>query len=195
MGHKIHIIHLKRYFVISQIIIILNLILLSNVLANEREKELNLLFKKLKTGSDELTHKTEQKIWKIWSTHPTNEKLTMILANGSDLVNNNQLLEAIEIFSEAINQDPNWAEAWNKRATVYYMIGEYQKSQNDIDKVLEIEERHFGALAGQGLVNIQLENYEKAIESYKKAQEIYPSMKSTQIMIKEIKNLIKKESI
>ena len=195
MGHKIHIIHLKRYFVISQIIIILNLILLSNVLANEREKELNLLFKKLKTGSDELTNKTEQKIWKIWSTHPTNEKLTMILANGSDLVNNNQLLEAIEIFSEAINQDPNWAEAWNKRATVYYMIGEFQKSQNDIDKVLEIEERHFGALAGQGLVNIQLENYEKAIESYKKAQEIYPSMKSTQIMIKEIKNLIKKESI
>ena len=65
----------------------------------------------------------------------------------------------------------------------------------DIEKVLELEERHFGALAGQGLVNIQLENYEKAIMSYKKAQEIYPAMKSPKIMIKQIKELIKKQSI
>ena len=70
-----------------------------------------------------------------------------------------------------------WAEAWNKRATVLYLLGEFQKSQNDIDKVLELEERHFGALAGQGLVNIQLKNYEKAIMSYREAQKIYPSMK------------------
>ena len=98
-------------------------------------------------------------------------------------------------FSEIIKLDPNWAEAWNKRATVFYMIGEYQKSQDDIDKVLELEERHFGALAGQGLVNIQLENYEKAVTSYKKALEIYPSMQSPKIMIKEIEELIKKQSI
>ena len=176
--------------------ILFSLIFILNAKAIDQEIQLNTLFGELKNSKSNLkAEKVEKKIWKIWSTHPTNEKLTLILANGSNLVNNNQLLEAIKIFSEAINQDPNWAEAWNKRATVYYMIGEYQKSQNDIDKVLEIEERHFGALAGQGLVNIQLENYEKAIKSYKKAQEIYPSMKSTQIMIKEIKKLIKKESI
>jgi len=75
------------------------------------------------------------------------------------------------------------------------MIGEFQKSQEDIDKVLELEKRHFGALAGQGLVNIQLKNYEKAILSYKKAQEIYPSMQSPKIMIKQIENLIKQELI
>ena len=75
------------------------------------------------------------------------------------------------------------------------MIGEYEKSQNDIDKVLKIEERHFGALAGQGLVNIQLENYEKAILSYKSVQKIHPSMQSPKIMIKQINELIKRESI
>ena len=75
------------------------------------------------------------------------------------------------------------------------MVGEFQKSQDDIDKVLELENRHFGALAGQGMVNIQLKNYEKAIMSYKKAQEIYPSMQSAEIMIKQIENLIKQDLI
>ena len=99
------------------------------------------------------------------------------------------------MFSEAIELDPSWAEAWNKRATVFYMIGEFQKSQDDIDKVLELEERHFGALAGQGLVNIQLKNYEKAIRSYEQAQEIYPAMRSPKIMIKQIEELMKQQTI
>ena len=76
-----------------------------------------------------------------------------------------------------------------------YMIGEFQKSQQDINKVLELENRHFGALAGQGLVNIELKNYEKAIKSYENAQKIYPLMKSPSIMINQIEVLIKKELI
>ena len=111
------------------------------------------------------------------------------------MVQDQQLNRAIDVFTEAIEIDPSWAEAWNKRATVFYMIGKFQKSQDDIDKVLELEKRHFGALAGQGMVNIQLKNYEKAILSYKKAQEIYPSMQSPEIMIKQIENLIKQELI
>ena len=75
------------------------------------------------------------------------------------------------------------------------MVGEFEKSQNDIDKVLNLEKRHFGALAGQGLVNIQLKNYEKAILSYQMAEEIYPTMRSPKIMIKQIQDLIKRESI
>ena len=74
-------------------------------------------------------------------------------------------------------------------------MGEFEKSQNDIDEVLKLEKRHFGALAGQGLVNIELENYEKAIMSYEEAMKIYPSMNSPKIMIKEIKELIKNQSI
>ena len=75
------------------------------------------------------------------------------------------------------------------------MLFRSQKSQNDIDKVLELENRHFGALAGQGLVNIKLKNYEKAIESYKRALEIYPTMQSPEIMIKQIEEIIKEELI
>ena len=161
----------------------------------ERDDELNKLFDQLKIESSNLSVETEQKIWKIWSTHPSNDELTNKLATGSSFVNNNQLDKAIEIFNEVILKDPNWAEAWNKRATVLYLMGEFKKSQNDIDQVLRLEKRHFGALAGQGLVNIQLKNYEKAIRSYEEAMIIYPTMNSGKLMIKKIKDLINEESI
>jgi tetratricopeptide (TPR) repeat protein len=167
----------------------------SNLFAEDKNIQLNKLFNDLKINNTSLSNLAEQKIWKLWSTHPSDEKLTTMLTEGSNLVNKKKFYEAIIIFSKVIDLDPNWAEAWNKRATVLYMVGEFQKSQDDIDKVLELEERHFGALAGQGLVNIQLENYEKAIMSYEKAQQIYPLMKSPKIMINQINKLIKKQSI
>tara|TARA_Y100001958_G_C21094085_1_gene446266 strand:+ start:252 stop:806 length:555 start_codon:yes stop_codon:yes gene_type:complete len=170
-------------------------LVVSHTYADDRKIELDKLFKELKINNSVLTSKTEQKIWKIWSTHPEKKELTIMLTKGSDLVKSNKLQEAINIFTKVIELDPLWAEAWNKRATVLYLIGEFEKSQNDIDKVLELEERHFGALAGQGLVNLHLKNYEKAIMSYKKAQKIYPTMKSPKIMIKEIEILIKDQSI
>ena len=168
---------------------------LSQVIADERKNQLDKLFEELQKGNSTSTFETEQKIWKIWSTHPEKKQLTVMLNKGSELVNNNQLRAAVNVFTKVIELDPYWAEAWNKRATVLYLLGDFQKSQNDIDKVLELEKRHFGALAGQGLVNIQLKNYDKAIMSYEKAQKIYPTMKSPKIMIKEIKELIKQQSI
>ena len=161
---------------------------LSNLVADDRVSELNKLFNDLKTMNYSNAAKIEQEIWKIWSTHPVDERLTSLLAKGSNLVNNDKYNQAIEVFSKAIELDPSWAEAWNKRATVLYLSGEFEKSQNDIDKVLELEERHFGALAGQGLVNIHLGNYEKA-------KEIYPLMESPDTMIDQIKKLIKEQSI
>ena len=177
------------------LVLFLSFLSITNIFSEERENKLNKLFTDLKVDNFNLAFKTEQKIWKIWSTHPTDKNLTLIMQKGSNLININKPNDAINIFTNLINLDPYWAEAWNKRATVFYLIGEYQKSQDDIDKVLELEKRHFGALAGQGLVNIKLKNYEKAIESYEKVQQIYPSMQSPKIMIEQIEELIKKQSI
>ena len=182
---------IKKFF----ILLVFLFLSLSEAFADERKKQLDKLFNELKTDNPVLTFEVEQKIWKIWSTHPKRNELTLMLSEGSTLVKNDKLNEAVNIFTKVIELDPNWAEAWNKRATVLYLLGEFQKSQNDIDNVLKLEERHFGALAGQGLVNIQLKNYDKAIMSYEKAQKIYPTMKSPKIMIKEIKELIKQQSI
>ena len=178
--------------ILSIIILFLSTTTLS---ANERDTQLDKLFTELKKNISSSSPEIAQQIWTLWSTHPTDEKLTSILDEGSRLVQDQKLIRAIDIFTDVIKMDPTWAEAWNKRATVFYMVGEFQKSQDDIDKVLELENRHFGALAGQGMVNIKLKNYDKAKKSYQKAQEIYPAMKSSKVMIEQIEELIKRQSI
>ena len=180
----------------NKILVIIILFLSTSVLsANERDAKLDKLFTELKKNISSSSPRIAQQIWSLWSTHPTDEKLTSILDEGSGLVQDQKLIRAIDIFTDVIEMDPTWAEAWNKRATVFYMVGEFQKSQDDIDKVLELENRHFGALAGQGMVNIKLKNYDKAKRSYQKAQEIYPAMKSSKVMIEQIEELIKRQSI
>lgn len=181
-------------------ILILSLLFFSNVNSEERDLELNKLFNQLKNNSNvSMAFEIEKKIWKIWSIHPSNDRqgyrLTELLAQGSFLMSEQELNRAYGIFSQIILVDPNWSEAWNKRATVLYMLGRYQESQEDIDEVLKLEKRHFGALSGQGLVQTELKNYERAINSYKEVQKIYPSMQTPKIMIPHLKELIKGQSI
>ena len=180
-------------------IVVLGLLLFSNANAEERENELNNLFKQLKNSEATKAIEIENQIWKIWSIHPSSDRkgyrLTELLAQGSFLMVEKELNRAYEIFSQIILVDPNWPEAWNKRATVLYLLGNYQQSQKDIDEVLKLEKRHFGALSGQGLVQTELKNYEKAINSYKEVQKIYPSMQAPKVMIPQLKELIKGQSI
>ena len=180
-------------------ILALSLLFFSNGNAEERESQLNNLFKQLKNSESIKAIEIENKIWKIWSIHPSNDRrgyrLTELLAQGSFLMAERELNGAYEIFSQIILVDPNWPEAWNKRATVLYLLGRYEQSQKDIDEVLKLEKRHFGALSGQGLVQIKLKNYKKAIESYKEVEKLHPSMEAPKVMIPRIKKLIKEESI
>ena len=181
-------------------ILILSLLFFSNVNSEERDFELNKLFNQLKNNTNaSMAFEIEKKIWKIWSIHPSKDRrgyrLTELLAQGSFLMSEQELNRAYGIFSQIILLDPNWSEAWNKRATVLYMLGRYQESQEDINKVLKLEKRHFGALSGQGLVQTELKNYERAINSYKEVQKIYPSMQAPKIMIPHLKELIKGQSI
>ena len=74
-------------------------------------------------------------------------------------------------------------------------MGNYELSQNDIDEVLKLEKRHFGALSGQGMVQTALKNYQKAINSYLEAHKVYPAMKTPLMMIEKLKLLIQRESI
>ena len=182
---------MKKFFLIFLLYFLSQL----SSFSDERDIKLNQLFIELKVNQSNDAFIVEQEIWKLWSTHPTDIKLTARLEEGAEFVRTQQLSKAIEIFTEVIKLDQNWAEAWNKRATVFYMMGKFKQSQEDIDKVLALEARHFGALAGQGLVNIQLKNYEKAILSYQQVKEIYPSMQSPEIMIRRIEELMKQQTI
>ena len=166
----------------------------THLMSDERKIRLDNLFSDLKKNVP-LSFEIEEKIWEIWSTHPSDKNLTEMLAKGSYLMDNQRLQEAKIIFSRVIEKDPEWAEAWNKRATVLYLIGDYKNSQRDIDKVLKLEKRHFGALSGQGMVQTALKNYQKAIDSYIEAHKVYPAMKVPLIMIEKLQILIQQESI
>ena len=160
------------------------------------QNQIDKLFDQLKsTTSYQESKEIESKIWELWTTHPSENSLTALLADGSFYMSQNKLETAYETFTKTIELDPNWPEAWNKRATVLYLMGKYELSQSDIDKVLELEKRHFGALSGQGLVQTALNNYQKAIESYIEVHKVHPYMKSPLIMIEKLQLQIKKESI
>tara|TARA_B100000686_G_C16771864_1_gene965698 strand:- start:1751 stop:2302 length:552 start_codon:yes stop_codon:yes gene_type:complete len=163
---------------------------------DNHQREIDKLFIQLKSANDfENSKKIEDKIWDLWITHPSKNSLTKLLADGSSAMMDNKLDTAYNKFTEVIKLDPNWAEAWNKRATVLYLMGKYKLSQADIDKVLAIEERHFGALTGQGLVQTALKNYQKAIDSYIEAHKVHPFMKSPMIMIEKLQIELQKQSI
>ncbi len=181
-------------------IIVLGLLFFSNVNAEERKNELNKLFTQLKnTKNLSSSQIVENKIWKIWEIHPSNDRkgyrLTELLDQGSLLINRRELNKAYEIFSQIIAADPNWSEAWNKRALVLYLMNRYQSSLDDINITLTLEPRHFGALSGQALNYIELKQYEKAIESYKAAQKIYPVIDAAKKMIPQLQELINDQAV
>ena len=93
---------------------------------------------------------------------------------GIDLMQSGQLRAAKAVFSYIIDQDNKFAEAWNKRATVLFFMGEFEKSKIDIAQTLALESNHFGALAGLGMVEIHLGNPKAALEAYKSAASINP---------------------
>ena len=181
-------------------ILILSLFFFSNVNAEEKNNKLDKLFSELKNTKDlSSAQAIENKIWEIWSIHPSDDRrgfrLTELLIQGTRLMDMRELSKAYEVFTKVITVESDWAEAWNKRATVLYLMKEYESSLADIEITLVLEPRHFGALSGQALNYIELNLYEKAIESYKAAQKIYPLLDSAKKMIPELQELINDQSI
>ena len=156
---------------------------------------LNELFNQLgKVNNSKTAELLEKKIWSIWNEHPRDIRLTEKLELGAELIQYGNYDYALKIFDNILATDPEWSEAWNKRATVFFLMKQYKKSLSDIERVLKIESRHFGALSGQARIFIKLQEYEKAIISLKKALKFYPTFRSGEL-IPEIERLIKEESI
>ena len=162
---------------------------------SSQEKVLNNLFDQLqKVNNLKTAVLLEAKIWSIWNEHPTNNKLTERLEFGTELMQYGDYNYALRVFDNIIVTDPKWSEGWNKRATVYFLMSQFKDSLDDIEKVLNIEPRHFGALSGQARIFLKLQKYEKAIKSIERALKFYPSFKSRE-MIPKIERLIREESI
>ena len=155
-------------------IIIFLLLSITSVKADQNDPRLNNLFKKLnKTENQQEISDIIKDIWDIWY-EVDDPKVIEYFEKGIQAMRIRNYPLAVRFFNNLIEEDPNFAEAWNKRATVHFMMGDFDKSMQDIIKTLELEPRHFGALDGMGLIFIHQGQYQQAIDVYDKMLEIFP---------------------
>lgn len=160
--------------------------------ADQTDPRLPALFDNLSSAPDASSaRRTASQIWQIWSEKPDNQKLSTQLSKGVMLMNAGHLRAAEDIFTAVITDDPDFAEAWNKRATVYFMMGAYDLSKSDIAQTIAREPRHFGALSGLGLVETHTGNYDAALKAYEQAAEIHPFMDGYDDIVSALKKLVK----
>ena len=128
-------------------------------------------------------------LWQVWSRSGDAET-DRLFARGVEQMSNASLVEAIETFTKVIERSPGFAEGWNKRATVFFLAGEYRKSLADCDEVLRRNPRHFGALAGYGQIYVEIGLYERALEYFQRALEINPTMDGVATNVEVLKVLL-----
>ena len=157
--------------------------------------ELDNLFLKLKLSDNAvLARNYESKIWKIWLNSGSSDASNNQMQIGLKLMENGQLVHAQKVFEEISIKDPNWAESYNKIATIKFLKGDYPGSINDIQKTLKLEPRHFGAISGLVQINIILKNYEQALKNLEYVLKIHPNIGIKKLR-PYLKKLLKKSSI
>jgi len=144
--------------------------------ADQNDVRLAKLFRSLgATESESKASVFESKIWRIWMEHYDPE-VENAMFQGVEAMKLQQFEQAFGHFSLLINLAPDFAEGWNKRATVLYLMGRFKESEADVMRALELEPRHFGALSGQGLIRIALHDWTGAIYFLESALKINPHM-------------------
>ncbi len=113
-------------------------------------------------------------------------QVNTVMKIGSDALENEEFGIALKAFEEVIKVMPDYPEVWNKRATVFYAMGEYGKALSDIQKTLKLEKRHFGALSGQANIYIKSRQYYLAREALENLKRIYPSFPELTERLQEI---------
>jgi tetratricopeptide (TPR) repeat protein len=146
----------------------------------------------LKDSDPEVGAAANAALWEIWAR--ANDKTADALyQKGVAQMSAGQPLQAIATFSQIIRLKPEFAEAWNKRATVYFFTGELQKSLADCDEVMKRNPLHFGALSGYGQIYAQVGDLDQALRYFEKAYAINPTMLGVAQTIKDIRKLQERE--
>jgi tetratricopeptide (TPR) repeat protein len=142
-----------------------------------------LLHERLRDESAFVRGFAEQGLWLLWSRSGDAE-IDRLMALGTEAMQAGNHAEAISTLSEVIHRKPDFAEGWNRRATVYYLAGQYDKSISDCHEVLKRNPRHFGALSGMGQIHLQLGDDENALRWYRRALEVNPNMLGVEMNVK-----------
>ena len=143
--------------------------------ADQNSPSLDPLFERLKSAADPMeAYSLEQRIWGIW-IRADDSSVDSRMADGIRLMQGGHFIGSLAAFEDVVQMAPDHAEGWNKRATVHYLMGDFDASVRDIQKTLELEPRHFGALSGMGLIYSALGNDAAALKVYQRVLEIHPN--------------------
>jgi tetratricopeptide (TPR) repeat protein len=144
-----------------------------------------LLEQRLRDEDEGVRAYAERGMWAIWS-RSGNPQIDRLMARGVEEMEQGNNKAAIATFSEVVKRKPDFAEGWNKRATVYYLVGDYKRSIADCGQVLKRNPRHFGTLSGLGQIYYRMGDYEKSIEWFRKALEVNPGMAGVELNLKAL---------
>jgi tetratricopeptide (TPR) repeat protein len=163
--------------------------------ADQKDARLPALFAALKAAPDPMAAlQIEAKIWTIW-LEANDPAIDRLMSEGSEAMGMQKFGTALEKFNAIVAQKPDFAEGWNKRATLYYLMGNYEQSLADIDRTLELEPRHIGALSGLGLVNMKMEREEAAADAFERVLAIDPMSGSAKSNLEHVQEILKRKQI
>jgi tetratricopeptide (TPR) repeat protein len=151
-----------------------------------------LLLKRLRDDEASIRRLAERGLWVLWS-RSGDAAIDKLMDSGGELMQRGRHREAIAVFTEIIKRKPAFTEGWNKRATVYYMAGDFKHSLADCDEVVKRNPNHFGALSGYGQIYFQLEQYDKAVEYWRRALEVNPNLRGMEDNIEGAEQLLKEK--
>jgi len=147
---------------------------------------LDFLFGALKLAPDDVTAKAiEERIWALWIASRS-DTTTLLMSRVQTAIEAKDLDLAIKLLDAIVKIKPKYVEAWNRRATIYYMKKDYGRALADIREVLRREPRHFGALSGLGLIMQDIGDDKQALEVYRRALAIYPRLQRIPELVKEL---------
>lgn len=148
------------------------------------EPSINSLLQDLKNPDETVRNRATQELWRIWFQQKGVYGWEL-LQRSQVLLQAGEITKAEEVLTELINDQPDFAEAWNRRAVLYYTLKQYKKSLDDCQRVINLNPVHFGALHGLGLCNAAQGNYSAAIQAFRRALEIQPYSLENQKLILE----------
>jgi tetratricopeptide (TPR) repeat protein len=143
----------------------------------------------LRDADADTRENAEQAMWRIWE-RSGDEQVDRLYQAGVEQMKRGDLREAIATFTRIIELKPDFAEGWNKRATLYFLTGEYRKSLADCAEVIKRNPNHFGALAGYGQIYLRLEDYRRSLDYFRRAFEVNPNMDGVRLNILLLERLI-----
>ena len=153
---------------------------------NDRTKGLDFLFGALKAAPDEDSAKhVEARIWAIWLQTPS-DTAALLMMRAKAAMDAQQPDLAIKLLDAVVKLRPDYVEAWNRRATLYYLQNDYARSLADIQQVLVREPRHFGALAGLGMIMQDLGDDKRALDAFRKALAVNPHLEKVPELVKQL---------